>query len=121
MYKYEKDFAICGFLVNNTSIPYHGYVHERPEIFKNIDDILGTALADEWKNSNHLPYEIIAKTTGCNIVYPDCADHNADQRDSYYLEEAYCIACGESKQLAIKLKDHVHIPSTDIIDIHPYL
>lgn len=116
--KLWKKYVINVFLVNNDpDIVYRGDVHERPEILRDIDNILGTTFVKEW-TSTHTPYEIIAITSGENIVYDNCPEDEEDLRDMIYLQEAYDIACGNKSQHAVELKEHIQIPPSQIRDIH---
>lgn len=114
--KFYFDYTICGFLSVRKPYPYLGYVHKRPEILKNIDDLLGLNLSKEWE-SIHKPYEITVKINGQKIVYCGDDTDTSDDKVINYLTKAYHNAFNEPSEEEILMKNHVKIPSSDIIDI----
>ena len=66
--KFYYDFTTCGFLSVWDSSPYGGYVHCRPEILSDIDNLLNLTLSQEW-HVTHDPYEVVALVRGTDIVY----------------------------------------------------
>lgn len=116
--KFYYDYTICGFLSAREHHPYGGQVQRRPEILWDIDELLKTRLSDEWEQT-HRPYEIVAKVCGENICYP--YDDNVPERDKVmaYVVMAYNEAFYESGENILLLKNEVHIPPADILEINP--
>lgn len=116
--KFYYDYTTCGFLSVWESSPYGGYVHCRPEILADIDNLLNLTLSQEWQIS-HKPYEIVASTRGIDIVYD--GDDSCTDREKVlnYLTRAYTTAFGAPSEEIVLLKNGVQIPPDRIIDIAP--
>lgn len=114
--KFYYDFTTCGFLSIWDMHPYGGQVHRRPEILMDIDDLLRTKLSQEWANT-HIAYEVVAQIKGSNIVYQ--GDDNSAEKDKVlsYLTSAYYVAFGSSSENILLVKNNVHIPPADILEI----
>lgn len=116
--KFYYDYTTCGFLSVWEGSPYGGYVHRRPEILMNIDNLLGLRLSHEWA-STHQPYEIVAKVSGDKIVYDGDDDQSDVDKVLNYLTKAYLTAFGEPTEAILLLKNNVQVPATDILEIKP--
>ncbi len=118
--KFYYDFTTCGFLSIWDHIPYAGYVHHRPEILWDIDNLLDTDLSYEWKSS-HAPYQIIIRTHGENVIFTGEPNLTDKERSLFYLIKAYTTAFGKPSEEEILLKDHVQVTPNDIIEVKPFL
>ena len=116
--KFYYDYTICGFLSVWERSPYGGQVHRRPEILMNIDNLLGLNLSQEWALT-HSPYEIIAKVNGTEIVYDGDEDESDTEKVLHYLTKAYLAAFGDTTEVVLLMKNHVQIPTSDILQIKP--
>ncbi len=116
--KFYYDYTTCGFLSVWDRSPYGGYVHRRPEILMDIDNLLGLHLSQEWATS-HLPYQITAKVSGNNIVYCGDDDTSNEQKVISYLTQAYTTAFGYPHENILLLKNGVQIPPKDILEVKP--
>lgn len=116
--KFYYDFTTCGFLSVWDLSPYGGGVHYRPEILKDIDNLLNTKLSQEWMLS-HKPYEVTAKVKGSKIVFDGNEDATEQEKILHYLTHAYNTAFGDPHEITLLLKDNIEIPPEDIIDIKP--
>lgn len=116
--KFYFDFTTCGFLSIWEISPYGGQVHRRPEILMDIDNLLQTDLSQEWANT-HIAYEVIAQIKGSNIV---CINDEFDEKAKVlsYLTRAYYAAFGSPSEEILLVKNNVHIPPTDILDIRRF-
>ena len=116
--KFFYDYTICGFLSVWESAPYGGQVHRRPEILDDIDNLLHLRLSREWERT-HIPYEITAKVSGQHIVYDGDDSYSEKDKVIDYLTKAYLTAFGEPSEKVLLLKNGIHIPPSDILDIRP--
>lgn len=116
--KFYYDYTTCGFLSVWDSSPYGGYVHCRPEILSDIDNLLGLTLSQEW-HMTHKPYEIVAIIQGSDIVYD--GDDNQSSKDKIlnYLTKAYNTAFGSTFEEIVLLKNNIQVPPHRIIEINP--
>lgn len=114
--KFYYDFTTCGFLSVWKMSPYGGQVHHRPEILMDIDNLLQTDLSQEWANT-HIAYEVVAQIKGSNIVYG--GDDDSEEKDKVlsYLTSAYYVAFGSPSEKILLVRNNVHIPPTDILEI----
>lgn len=116
--KFHFDYTTCGFLSVWQQSPYGGWVHKRPEILMNIDDLLGTQLSREWSET-HDAYEIVAQISGNNIVYDGWDDCNEKDQVLAYLTSAYNAAFSGTSEKILLVKNGVCIPPQDILEIKP--
>ena len=116
--KFYHDFATCGFLSVLDREPYGGYVHKRPEILFNIDELLQTRLSEEWEMT-HSPYEVVAKVNGENAI---CLFDDAISDSEIvmtYLVMAYNESMGRSSENIVIMKNGVQISPSDLLAINP--
>lgn len=115
--KFFYDFTVCGFLSVKDYNAYLGYVHRRPEILSNIDDLLGLNLSREWE-LNHSPYEIVAEISGTDIL---CENDTLCPKDKTlnYLLKAYHGAVNPPSEEIILLKNDIQVPPEQIKIINP--
>ena len=116
--KFYYDFTTCGFLSIWERSEYGGYVHQRPEILYNIDELLGLDLSHEWY-ATHDPYEIVAAIKGSDILYDGFDNSSSKMKILYYLTKAYNTAFGEPFEEIILMKNHVQVPPNHILEINP--
>lgn len=116
--RFNYDFCVNGFLQIDPKSIYPGYVHKRPEILQNIDDLLHLNLSKEWAQS-HSTYEVIAKVSGRNLVC-DSEQPTSDGKVIYYLCQAYNAAYGDRSTIVAILKNNIQIPARDILQINPF-
>lgn len=116
--RFNYDFCVNGFLQIDPKSIYPGYVHKRPEILQNIDDLLHLNLSKEWAQS-HSTYEVIAKVSGRNLVC-DSEQPTSDGKVIYYLCQAYNAAYGDRSTIVEILKNNIQIPARDILQINPF-
>lgn len=116
--KFYDDYAICGFLSAVSRNPYGGNVHQRPEILKNIDDLLLTDLSEEWQFT-HDPYVVVAKVSGKNIIYDGDDSQSDHDMVMHYLMKAYSKAFGTPSEEVLILQNSIQVPNSDIIEIKP--
>jgi hypothetical protein len=114
--KFYFDYTICGFLSVWKRSAYGGNVHRRPEILMDIDALLGLNLSRDWM-STHDSYEIVAKVSGEKIIYDSDDNQNDEDKVLNYLTKAYWTAFGEPSENILLIKNDIHIPPTDIIEI----
>lgn len=117
--KFYSDNGLCGFFAINPKIPYGGYVHERPEILFNIDELLNTNLADDWKNS-HTAYEVIFKIHSSEL---ELYEHSNDEDETKVIKlllYAFDIMCSGSSEVCAQLKPDAQVTPDKIIDILPF-
>lgn len=117
--KFALDPGVCGFLVYDTSHPYLGGVHECPEILRDLDRLLGTALAEEWKKTSH-PYAITCRVPGPFIeINQNGQDiHEAMLR---YLENAIWVAiAGPTFEETVQCWQNTIVRPEMIIKIEPF-
>lgn len=118
--KFYYDFTTCGFLSVWEHIPYAGFVHRRPEILWDIDNLLDTDLAHEWELS-YTPHQVIIQTCGKNIIVDGEPNLNDRERSLTFLIKAYTTAFGKPSEEEILLKNHIQVFPKDIIEIKPFL
>lgn len=116
--KFYYDFCVNGFLQIDPESTYLGCVHKRPEILKNIDDLLHLRLSEEWARS-HSTYAVIAKVSGRNLVC-DSEQPSSDGKVLSYLCRAYDAAYGGKSTIVTMLKDNIQVPAQDILQINPF-
>lgn len=116
--KFYYDYATCGFLSVCDKEPYQGQVHHRPEILMNIDNLLDLRLSQEWAKT-HIPYEVVAKVNGENIVYSGDDKNSDEEKVLHYLTKAFRTAFYESNEEILLIKNSIQIPPDDIIEIKP--
>ena len=116
--KFFYDYTTCGFLSAWDRSPYGGQVHRRPEILKDIDELLMTRLSDEWEQT-HTAYEVVAKVSGENICYPYDDDASETEKVMAYVVMAYNEALNGSSENILLLKNGVQIPPSDILEVNP--
>lgn len=114
--KFYFDYTSCGFLSVCERNPYGGYVHKRPEILMDIDNLLGLKLSEKWEYT-HKPFEIVVKVIGENIVYPNDDSDNEKDKVLYYLVKAFINSFYEPSEEVILLKNGITIPTQDILEI----
>lgn len=89
---------------------------------KNISGLIGNLLhlrlSREWERT-HIPYEITAKVSGQHIVYDGDDSYSEKDKVIDYLTKAYLTAFGEPSEKVLLLKNGIHIPPSDILDIRP--
>ena len=115
--KVYYDYCVCGFLSFSSSA-YLGYVHKRPEILMDIDNLLKTNLADQWEKS-HQAYEVIARVDARKIVYDGDKEQDEHQKTLNYLMKAYWCAFSDDENIVL-LQNDVKIPPADILEIRPF-
>lgn len=116
--KFYYDFTTCGFLSVWDESPYGGYVHYRPEILSDIDNLLNLTLSQEWHLS-HEAYEIVAMVQGSEIVYDGDDDQSDKDMILNYLTKAYNTAFGVPLEEVLLLKNNVQVPPQSIVEITP--
>lgn len=116
--KFYYDYTTCGFLSVWDLSPYGGYVHCRPEILSDIDNLLNLTLSQEWHVS-HDPYEVVALVQGTDIVYDGENEQSNKDKILNYLTKAYNTAFGSPHEEIILLKNHIQVPPHNIVDINP--
>ena len=116
--KFFYDFTTCGFLSVWERNPYGGEVHRRPEILQDIDNLLGLNLSLEWTHT-HTAYEVTARVSGEKIIYDGDKNSYEVRKAINYLLKAYFTAFGEPSENVLLIKDHVSIPTSDILEIKP--
>ena len=116
--KFYYDSWINGFLQISPSDVYLGNVHRRPEILKNIDDLLGLRLSEEWAQA-HSTYEVRAKVSWNNIVCTS-GQPTSEGKALSYLSWAYNAAYGGKSSIVVMLKEGIRIPAQDIISVKPF-
>ena len=85
--KLYYDFTTCGFLSIWDAHPYGGYVHWRPEILSDIDNLFNLTLSNEWHIS-HKPYKIVATVQGRDVVYDGDDQQSIENKVLNYLTKA---------------------------------
>ena len=116
--KFYFDYTTCGFLSVWERSPYGGLVHRRPEILMDIDNLLGLNLSREWQQT-HKPFEVVAKVSGGNIVYPYDDDDSEEDKVLCFLAKAFNNAFGEPDEEILLLKNGIQISPHDILAIKP--
>lgn len=116
--KFYYDYTTCGFLSVWDRSPYGGYVHCRPEILSDIDNLLGLTLSQEW-HMTHDPYEIVAAVQGSDIVYDGEDYQSSKDKILNYLTKAYTTAFGAPHEEIVLMKNNTQIPPNRIIEINP--
>lgn len=116
--KLYYDYVTCGFLSADARNPYGGNVHLRPEILKNIDDLLMTDLSYEWQ-STHDPYVVVAEVSGEKILYDGDVNQCDHDMVIHYLMKAYHTAFNMPSEEVLILQNNIQIPHSDIIEIKP--
>ena len=116
--KLYYDFTTCGFLSIWDAHPYGGYVHWRPEILSDIDNLLNLTLSNEWHIS-HKPYKIVATVQGRDIVYDGDDKQSIENKVLNYLTKAYITAFGAPTEHILLMKNGVQILPEGIIEISP--
>lgn len=114
--KFYYDYTTCGFLSVEKNRPYGGQVHLRPEILFDIDNLLGLDLSQKWA-ATHKPYKIVVKVNAEQIIHDDASDREIVLS---YLAKAYNNAFGTTSEIPIILKNDVHIPPSNILEIKPF-
>lgn len=115
--KLYYDYCICGFL-SYSKQPYGGYIHKRPEILKDMDELLNTDLATEWV-ATHTPYEIVVRVSADKIVYDGRNSDSEQEKVMNYLMKAYWCSFSDMENV-ILLKNDVEIQICDILNIRPF-
>ena len=114
--KFYYDYCVCGFLsVRDT--PYGGYVHRRPEILYNIDELLGLDISRQWEET-HKTFAINAIITSDKIVVDE--DRSDYERTIDYLTKAYYIATGAPSEEIVLLKNGENVLPDKIIGIKEF-
>jgi len=116
--KFYYDYTTCGFLSVWERSPYGGQVHCRPEILRDIDNLLRLNLSRVWMLT-HDSYEIVVKVSGEKIVYDGDEDQSDEEKVLNYLTKAYLTAFREPSEEVLLIKNHVQIPPMDILEIKP--
>lgn len=116
--KFYFDYTTCGFLSVWARSPYGGLVHKRPEILMDIDNLLGLNLSVEWQ-SMCKPFEVVAKVSGENIIYPYDEGDSEEDKVLYYLAKAFENYFGEPHEEIVLLKNNIQIPPQDVLEIKP--
>ena len=98
--------------------PYGGYIHKRPEILKDMDELLNTDLAAEWVTT-HTPYEIVVRVSADKIVYDGRNSDSEQEKVMNYLMKAYWCSFSDMENV-ILLKNDVEIQICDILNIRPF-
>lgn len=117
--KFFYDYTTCGFLSVWERAPYGGYVHRRPEILSDIDNLLGLDLSTKWAMS-HTAYEIIVKISGKYIVYNSYDDKPEEDKVIDYLTRAYLTAFGEPHEDELLIQNNIQIPVSNILQINKF-
>ena len=117
--KFFYDYTTCGFLSIWDRSPYGGYVHHRPEILSDIDNLLGLNLSSKWAMS-HAAYEIVVKISGEYIVYNSDDDNTDEEKVIDYLTRAYLTAFGEPHEDVLLIKNGIQIPPSNILQINRF-
>ena len=115
--KVYYDYCVCGFLSYSSSA-YLGYVHKRPEILMDIDNLLKTNLSDQWEKT-HQAYEVIAQVDAKKIVYEGDKEQDEHQKVLNYLMKAYWCAFSDEENI-ILLQNDMEILPADILEIRPF-
>lgn len=116
--KFYFDYTTCGFLSVWDRNPYGGQIHRRPEILMDIDNLLSLNLSREWRTT-FKPFEVVAKVSGENIVYPYYDSDNEEDKVLCYLTKAFDNAFGEPFEEIVLLKNGIQVPPSDILQIKP--
>ena len=117
--KLYNDNGLCGFFAVNPQIPYGGYIHERPEILYDIDELLNTNLSDNWK-STHSAYEIVFKLHSGDL---ELYEHNNDDDESKVVKlllNAFFEMCSGPSEVLAQCKPNIRILPDNIINILPF-
>ena len=115
--KLYYDYTTCGFLSVWEDSPYGGYVHCRPEILYNIDELLNLGLSQEWHLS-HEAYEIVAAVQGTDIIYDGYDSASSKDKIINYLTRAFNTAFGSPHEEILLMKNHVQISPNRILEIN---
>ena len=98
---------------------YGGYVHRRPEILSDIDDLLGTQLQEQWEES-HRAYEVVFKVPVYETVYNGWDSDDEYERVMRYLVDAYmCVFTGPDTQ-EILCRNGVEIMPEHILECNEF-
>lgn len=113
--KFYYDFCVCGFFCFNHKIPYGGRVNERPEILFNISEVIGKRIDNIWRDK-HKCYVVKFK-----VPYSKLAREGMDTKMDL-LQNAFANATNDyiDDDRDALLKDHVIVPSNDIISISEF-
>ncbi len=117
--KFYFDNGLCGFFAIDPEISYGGSVHIRPEILYNIDELLNTDLADEWKNS-HSAYEITFKIHSRELDLYSQNNDDDEEKVIGLLLKAFNEMCSGPSEVLAQCKPDVIITPDKIIDIKPF-
>lgn len=118
-WRFYKDFTVCGFFSINCKRPYLGYVHRRPEILVNLDNLLKTDLQVDWMQS-HQAYEIVFKAPFRDIVYGGWDDDTEEEKMMLYLTYAYlCVSMGPDTK-EVLCKNGVRISPDQILECNRF-
>lgn len=113
--RFYFDYTICGFLSINSRDVYGGYVHIRPEVLSDIDNLLETDLQNQWIKT-HDAYEISFIVPEHDCVYNGWTDNEDQERIMYYLIEAYHCICTGSKTIEILCENGIDIYPEQILE-----
>ena len=83
-----------------------------------IDNLLGLNLSVEWQ-SMCKPFEVVAKVSGENIIYPYDEGDSEEDKVLYYLAKAFENYFGEPHEEIVLLKNNIQIPPQDVLEIKP--
>lgn len=117
--KFYYDFTVCGFLSINKKDVYGGWIHHRPEILSNIDNLLKTGLAEEWHATKE-SYAIVFKVPVGDTVYNGWDSDTEFEMVKNYLYDAYMCICIGPNTKEILLKNGVDIAPNQILEYHRF-
>ena len=83
-----------------------------------IDNLLGLNLSREWQRTC-VPFEVVAKVSGENIVYPYDDNDSEEDKVLCYLAKAFNNIFGEPHEEVVLLKNGIQVPPQDILEIKP--
>lgn len=112
--KFYYDFCICGFFSFDHESPYGGNVNRRPEILHNISELIKKNIDQIWAES-HKTYVV-----KFSVPYNQLVLENPNFNEIDFLQWAFYNAVGNPDENIVLLKDHVSVPSEDIISIERF-
>ncbi len=117
--KFHFDFTVCGFLSLNENDVYGGWVHKRPEILADIDELLETTLQKQWQD-RHRAYEIVFKVPLLNTAYNGWDSDTEYEMIMEYLVDAYmCISTGPNTK-EILCQNGLEIGADQILECNKF-
>ncbi len=117
--KFYFDNGLCGFFAIDPEFSYGGYIHKRPEILNDIDNLLESDLSGEWENS-HSAYEVVFKIHSSDL---ELYNHNDDEDEVKVIRlllSAFYEMCSGPSEVLAQCKPDVKVTPDKIIDILPF-